>query len=61
MPPTLQTWNLTAMTAAQSVIPEFRIHKRDEFLRHLITTADKGVNLAVLVEARATGRIKDHF
>jgi hypothetical protein len=49
------------MATTQPVIPTFRIHKRDEFLRHYITTADEGVNLAVLVVARATGRIEDHF
>jgi hypothetical protein len=49
------------MATIQPVIPTFRIHKRDEFLRHYITTADEGVNLAVLVEARATDRIEDHF
>jgi hypothetical protein len=49
------------MATVQLVIPTFRIHKWDEFLRHYITTADEGVNLAVLVEARATSRIEDHF
>jgi hypothetical protein len=49
------------MATVQPVIPTFRIHKQDEFLRHYITTADEGVNLAVLVEARATGRIEGHF
>jgi hypothetical protein len=47
--------------AAQQTIPVFRIHRRDEFLRHNITTADQGINLAVLVEARATGCIENHF
>ena len=37
------------------------IHKRDEFLRHSIQSADQNLNLALLVETRADGLIRDHF
>jgi len=37
------------------------IHRRDEFLRHNIQSADQNLNLALLIETRSDGLVRDHF